>query len=184
MFHPTPIGIRHEVLGLAREVMQQSAITGCVGLTRATVYCIFRRHAATGTLVPGQSTGAPLKTTPCQDLALFRMVRRDRFICARSLKARIRNLYRMRAGQKTINNRLSSRGYHAFRTTRKPLLTANHCRLRLEWASRWQNLTLVHWQHVIFGDESRFQIYPVDGRLKARRLLGGHIQQRCKAYKV
>ena len=52
---------------------------------------------------------------------------------------------------------------------RSPLLTANHRRLRLEWAQRWRNLTVAYWQHVIFGDESRFQLYPVDGRLRVRR---------------
>ena len=33
----------------------------------------------------------------------------------------------------------------------------------LEWAQRLQNLTMAHWQHVIFGDKSIFQIYLVDG---------------------
>ena len=52
-----PIGLRHVVLALAREGMRQSAITGRRGLTSATAYRIFRRHAATRTLVPGKSTG-------------------------------------------------------------------------------------------------------------------------------
>ena len=47
--------------------------------------CLLRRHAATGTLVPGKSTGAPRKTTPHQDHALWRMVWQDRFISARTL---------------------------------------------------------------------------------------------------
>ena len=63
MSRPTPICIRHEVLALGGKGMWQSAIVGCVGLTRATVNYILRRHAATGTLVPGNSTGAPQKTT-------------------------------------------------------------------------------------------------------------------------
>ena len=53
--------------------------------------------------------------------------------------------------------------------TTKSLLTANHCHLSLEWAQRWRNLTVAHWQHVIFGDESRFQLYPVDGIIKCRQ---------------
>ena len=100
------------------------------------------------------------------------MVRQDRFLSARALTARMRNLYGMRAGRTTVNNRLLSRGYRAYRPTTKPLLTANHRRLRLEWAQRWRNLTVAHWQHVIFGDESRFQLYPVDGRLRVRRWPG------------
>ena len=108
----------------------------------------------------------------------------DRFLSARGLTARMRNLYGMRAGRTTVNNRLLSRGYRAYRPTTKPLLTANHRRLRLEWAQRWRNLTVAHWQHVIFGDESRFQLYPVDGRLRVRRLPGERFRPGCQAHRV
>ena len=116
--------------------------------------------------------------------ALLRMVRQDRFLSARALTARMRNLYRMRAGRTTVNNRLLSLGYWAYRPTTKPLLTANHRRLGLEWVQRWQNLTVAHWQHVIFGDESRFQLYPVDGRLRVRRLPGERFRPGCQAHRV
>ena len=184
MPRPTPMGIRHEVFALAREGIKQGAIAARVGLTRATVNRIFKRHAATGSLVPGKSSGAPRKTTPRQDRALLRMVRQDRFLSARALTARMRNLYGMRAGRTTVNNRLLSRGYRAYRPTTKSLLTANHRRLRLEWAQRWRNLTVAHWQHVIFGDESRFQLYPVDGRLRVRRLPGERFRPGCQAHRV
>ena len=132
MPRPTPMGIRHEVFALAREGIKQGAIAARVGLTRVTVNRILKRHAATGSLVPGKSSGAPRKTTPRQDRALLRMVRQDRFLSARALTARMRNLYGMRAGRTTVNNQLLSRGYRAYRPTTKPLLTANHRRLRLE----------------------------------------------------
>ena len=136
MPHPTPMGIRHKVFALAREGIKQGAIAARVGLTRATVNCILERLAATGSLAPGKSSGAPRKTKPRQDPALLRMVRQDRFLSARALTAWMRNLYGMRAGRTTVNNRLLSRGYRAYRPTTKPLLTANHRRLRLEWCAQ------------------------------------------------
>ena len=85
MPRPTTMGIRHEVFALAREGIKQGAIAARVGLTRATVNRILKRHAATGSLVPGKSSGAPRKTTPRQDRALLRMVRQDRFLSVRAL---------------------------------------------------------------------------------------------------
>ena len=41
-----------------------------------------------------------------------------------------------------------------------------------------------HWQHVIFGDKSRFQLNPVDGRLRVCDLPGERFPQRCQAYRV
>ena len=90
----------------------------------------------------------------------------------------------MRTGRTRVNNPLLSRGYRAYRPTTKPLLTANHRRLHLEWAQRWRNLTVAHWQHVIFGDESRFQLYPVDDRLRVRRLPGERFRPGCQAHRV
>ena len=118
---PSAIGIRHRVLALAHDGMQQSAIVCRVGRTRTTINCILWRHAATPTLVPGRFPGAPWNTTSRQDCALLRMVWQDRFISARALMA-------------WINNWLLSRSHHAYRLTRKPLLTANHHRFCLEWA--------------------------------------------------
>ena len=71
MHRPTPMGIRHEVFGIAHEGIKQCAIAANVDLTRATVNRILKRHAATGSLVPGKSSGAPRKTTPRQDRALL-----------------------------------------------------------------------------------------------------------------
>ena len=103
---------------------------------------------------------------------------------ARALTAQMTNLYGMRAGRKTIHNRLLSHGYYAYRPTRKPLLTASHSRLCLEWEQRWKNLRMANWQHVIFGDASKFQLYLVVGRLRVHRLPGGRSQQRCHTNRV
>ena len=102
------MGIRHEVFALAREGIKQGAIAARVGLTLVTVNRILKRHVAIGSLVPGKSSGAPRKTTPRQDRELLRMVRQDSFLSARALMARMRNLYGMRAGRTTVNNRLLS----------------------------------------------------------------------------
>ena len=59
MPHSNPMSIRHEVFALAREGIKKGAISARVGLTRATVNRILKRHAATRSLVPGKSSGAP-----------------------------------------------------------------------------------------------------------------------------
>ena len=42
--------------------------------------------------------------------------------------------------------------------------------VRLEWAQRWKNLAMAHWQHVTLGDESTFRLNLVDSRLSVCRL--------------
>ena len=43
---------------------------------------------------------------------------------------------------------------------------------------------MAHWQHVIFHDESRFQLDSVDGRLRVCRLPGELASAMCQAYRV
>ena len=185
MPRPTPMGIRHEVFALAREGIKQGAIAARVGLTRATVNRILKRHVATGSLVPGKSSGAPErqhlgKTVHCWGWSdrivswVLRPWRRGWEICTE---------WGLVAQRLTTDSCPVVTG-HIDRPTTKPQLTANHRRLHLEWAQRWRNLTVAHWQHVIFGDESRFQLYPVDGRLRVRRLLGKRFRPGCQAHRV
>ena len=49
----TPIGLRHEVLAVAREGKRQCAIAHRVGITHVTINHILQRHATTGSLGPG-----------------------------------------------------------------------------------------------------------------------------------
>ena len=132
----SPGGITHEVLALAHECIQHSAIAGRVGLSHATVNCIPQGYAATRTLVPGKCMVASRKTTPREDHALLRTVQQNCFISSRAFMAWLRNLYAMQAGKKTHQ---------------QPALVP-WLPLCLEWAQRWQNPTMAHWQHIIFGD--------------------------------
>ena len=108
--------------------------------------------------------------------ALFRMVHEDCFKSARAFTERMRYSYGVGVGRKPINKQPTC-------GQRKPLLTASHRRLHLhvDWARRWQKLTVTAWCHVIWGDESRFQLYPVNGRMRVRRLLGVCFQKDCQA---
>ena len=178
MSHPTLIRTRHKLFALARKGMCQGDIAAKIGVARKNVNRILLRQVASASQEPGKSTAAIRKTTARQECALFRMVREDRFKSARALTERMRNLYGVRVGRRTINNQLVARGYRACRIPRKPLVTANHHRLRLDWSQ--QNLTVAAWSHVIWGDEWRFQLYPVYGHMRVRRLPGERFQQGCQ----
>ena len=139
-------------------------------------------HAATDTLVPGYSKGAPRKTTS-----------RPYFV-----EDGLRGSLHKCSGLDGVDedfvwNEGCSESHHqpapspwlpCLLTKKKALLTANHRRLNLEWTQRWQDLTMADWRHVIFNDQSTFQICPEGDRLGERRLPGEHFQQRYQAYRV
>ena len=144
----THIGIRPEVRALAHELPSTAFSRGMLPLElwcQASLWGLLGRPH-------------PSRTCSVQDGPTCSFNR-----CS-GLTAWMRNFYGMRAGRKTMNSRLLFRAYRAYRPTRKPLLTANHSCLRLGWAQSWQNRIMALWQRVIFGDESGFQLYLVNGR--------------------
>ncbi|GFY00758.1 transposable element Tc1 transposase [Trichonephila clavipes] len=57
-------------------------------------------------------------------------------------------------------------------------LTANHRRLRLQWAHEhraWK----ADWYQVVFSDESRFNLWDHDGRIRVRRYTGERCLLEC-----
>ncbi|GBN82920.1 hypothetical protein AVEN_125326-1 [Araneus ventricosus] len=54
--------------------------------------------------------------------------------------------------------------------TRVPLLTARHRALLLSWARQHYHWTVDDWKHVAWSDESRFQLYRTDARVRVLTL--------------
>lgn len=184
MPRPTGIGIRHQILAYADTGMSQSAIAERVGVRRETVNRILKHNRDTGDLRPGKSTGRPRISTERDDRVLGRLTRQDRLAPCTTLRTRWYQSTNVRATARTVNNRVIQMGYRARRCAVKPKLTARHRRDRLAWARQYRNLTVGHWEHVVFADESRFQLFPVDGRLRVRRQTGERLLDQCVQNRV
>lgn len=178
------IGLRNQMLALSREGISQKVIARRMNVRRETVNRILRKHATTGTLKPSAPPGPSRKTTFRQDRILYNLARRDRFKSARALRSDMRRHHDVRISRQTVNRRLVERGYRARRPTWKPKLTGQHRARRLAWAREHQRLTPAHWRHVVFADESRFVLYPKDGRIRVRRLAAERNMEQFRLPKV
>lgn len=177
MPRPTDMGTRQSILVLSRTGMRQGAIAQSVGVTRATVNRILQRHQRTGNVAPDKSSGRPKVTTRRMDRFILLSVRRNRRVTVGTLQRRLRRDFGLNISLRTINNRLLSLGFRACRTVWFPKLTPQHRYNRRVWARRHQNLTVAHWGHVIFADESRFMLYRKDGRMRVRRMRGEALRE-------
>lgn len=184
MPRPTGIGVRHRILAYADTGLSQTAIAARIGVRRETVNRILKRNQQTGSVDPGKSTGRPRVSTVRDDRVLVRLARQDRFKSCNVLTAEWNQQANIRASSRTVNRRLIQMGYRARRCAVKPKLTPRHKRERLTWARQYRNLTIQHWQHVVFGDESRFLLFPVDGRMRVRRREGERLLDECVQARV
>ena len=175
----TGIGVRHRLLAYADTGVTQADIAERVGITHETVIRILMRNWETGSLVPGKSTGSPRVSSQRDDRVLGRIARQDRSKSCESLRAEWIQGTNIQASTRTVNRRLEDMDYRARRSAVKPMLTPKHKREHLALALEHRNLTVQHWQHVVFGDESRFLSFPVDGRMRVRTRAGEHLKDDC-----
>ena len=178
---PAPCSLkkRWQIVTLVEEGHQFKDIAERLRVGRNTVGRIMDLYRRTGQVTPGKSTGCPRKTTERQDRQLFRLVRRDRKKSARRLMTEWSLDINVQVSTRTTNRRINKHGYRARRPARKPMLTRRHRQERLAWARQWRHLTVNHWRHIIFADESRFELHRADGRVRVRRLAGERLQDDC-----
>lgn len=179
MPRPTGIGVRHQILALSQAGLSQLDFAERVGVRRETVCRILVRRRETGRLDPGRSTGRPRISTERDDHQLQRWARQDRFKSCSALRTEWLQGNEIEAHRRTINGRLLQMGYRARCTVLKPKLMPRHNRNRLAWSRNLRNLTVAHWQDVAFADESRFMLFPADGRLRVRRRAGESLLDEC-----
>ena len=176
---PTSIAIRNQIIGMSRMGASNRIIAANCQVSVRTVQRIKNLWRTQQNVVPKKSPGPPLKTTPRQDRVLLRLAQRHRRLSAMSLKERWGAVINIQISRQTVNSRLLKHGYRARRTAIVPRRTQQHLHARLAWAQRHRNIHVQQWRHVIFTDESSFQLHRVDRRMRVRRLRGERLNEDC-----
>jgi transposase len=151
----------YNICGCARLVARK------LGLTLSVVQRWIKRYEQSGAANRAPGSGGPRKTTARADRLLFRLARANGFATCRELLHK----WQQKVSRHTVIRRLRDRHLRQYRPCRVPLLSRNNVKARLDWAMRrchWRQ----QWKRVIWTDESRFLLRPVDGRTRVWRLPG------------
>ena len=97
-------------------------------------------------------------TTPIHDRFLVLLSRRNHMNTARTLGINFRRAAEVNLPDQTVRNRLNDDCTIARRPARGPVLTAQHCAVRLNFAREHQNLQLCHWRPLLHTDDSSFTV--------------------------
>ncbi len=142
-------------------------VSRILNLPRRTVRRWITRYEQSKSVVRKSGSGRPRKTSARTNRILFRLARMHGFATSGEL---LRH-WQQGVSTRTVLRRLHERNLCQFKPCRVPLLTKEHKRARLDWAMarcHWR----VQWKRIIWSDESRFLLYPMDGRRLVWRLPG------------
>ena len=167
---------RERAIGMSQMEATNSHIARTLGFSRQTIINLFRRFQQTGRTADRPRSGRPRVTTPQEDRYIRVLHLRNRFLTMTSTATTALGHHIHR---NTVMRRLRAAGIRAYRPFRGMSLTQQHRLNRLRWARtvrRWQRR---NWLRVLFSDESRFNLFHADCRVRVYRRRGERIAPAC-----
>lgn len=167
---------RERAIGMADMGASQQQIARAYNCSQAAISRLLGRYRQTGRTQDRPRSGRPRVTTLAEDRYIRTTHLRNRFVTATSTAE---TALGHPISRRTVLRRLRMSGIRAYRPFRGMALTPLHRQRRLRWATvvrRWQRR---HWERVLFTDESRFNLFRNDGRLRVYRRRGERLAQNC-----
>ena len=170
---------RGKILAFKEVGLSHREIAKRVGCSLGTVSNVLKKKQETGTVQDRPIPGRKRVTTIREDRTIVRISLAARRKTAPEITADVANYHNLHISVATVKRRLKEAGLRAYRVRKKPLLTRNHRRRRLEFARAHRHYTADDWSKVVWSDESRFQLFRNDGRPFVRRRRGEEHLEEC-----
>ena len=162
---------RDQAIGLFRGGHAIRSIGRILQIAPSTVSSIVRRWRLTGSTVNSKRSGRPRKVSLRGQRQLKRIVKKNRKSSLRSLT----ELYnegkqrQQKVSAKTVSRNLHHLGFRSRRAAKKPLVSKANRKKRLAFYHHHKGWNLNKWSDVLFSDESKFNLYNCDGRIRVWR---------------
>jgi len=150
-----------------------------LGVNKSSIKRLARKYRQTGSVRDLQRQPRPRVTTPAQDRHIRVLHLRNRFRPATETAGTTVGNHGRPISPPTVRSRLRERQIRARRPAVKVVLTRRHRQARLEWARAHLRFTRADWAHVLFSDETRYNVSGNDGRLRVYRRTHERFSDNC-----
>ncbi|GFV84116.1 transposable element Tcb2 transposase [Trichonephila clavipes] len=169
---------RGKIVGLREAGLSYRAVATRVQRNSSTIMRVSKQWTDEGRTARKSGSGPRNVTSAPDDRRLVRMAQTDPTASSRQLAAQWSTATGVSLCASSIQRRLLQRGLRARIPLCRIPLTQNHCHLRLHWANVHRSWR-ADWQQVVFSDESRFNLWPHDGRIRVMRYAGERHISEC-----
>lgn len=159
--------LRWRIIGMHQTGMSFKAIGRQLGYHHSVISRLVQKYRQTNDVKDRPRSGQPRKTSQRDDRHLARILRGNPFATSGFLKRLW--LPNVRLSNSTVRNRIRALGLRSRRVIKRPMLSDQHKRRRLEWCLMRQGWNMRTWRRMHWSDESRFLLYVTDGRSRVWR---------------
>jgi transposase len=125
-----------------------------LNLVPRTVNRIIKRHSTSGSIENSPRSGRPKKLSERDHRRLKNIVEQERRGTLEDIAKQIPS----KPSRSTVRRALHDASLRSRISAKKPFICAKNQKKRLEFALKYRNLTVDDWKHVIWTDESSFEI--------------------------
>lgn len=136
----------------------QVEIAKLVKCSRRAVQYTLKRFQETGSHANKQRKGRKRVTSEREDRTLIRRSLQNRRSTSSELAAGLSGETGRPISARTVRRRLGQAGLKGCKARKKPWLSKKNKKTRYEWALRHQYLTEEDWSHILWSDESNFEV--------------------------
>lgn len=146
-----------------------SEVAVLLNVNRNTVARIVQRWKNGRRIANLPRTGRPTIASNRMRRMVKRLVDAEPQISAQNVATRLNERHGLTVCSETVRNMIHKYGYKAYNQRKKPQISAINRRRRLEFAKKYLNHPPEFWERVLFTDESKFNLFGSDGRVKVWR---------------
>jgi transposase len=170
--------IKAAIVKAVQQNKRYADISAQFGVAKSTISYTMKLFKATGNVDRRPKSGRPRLTTDKDDKVLIRLSKKNPRASATDLNAEIRTNYGVQVSVDTVRRRQRDGGLHGRRPAKKPLMREKNRKARLAFAKKFRHWTPAQWAHVLWSDESKFNLFGSDGVQYVRRPTGQRMNYR------
>lgn len=166
--------IRNLILRDAKRNLSQRKIAEKFGVSRGAVQKIILKHQKFGSVADRTGRGSKRKSSARTDDLIIRQIKKDPRTTVRAIKERLD----LTISERTIRRRMAERELKSYFAKKRPMISKVNKHKRLLFARNHINKPLEFWKHVIWSDESKFELFNKKRRLRVWRKSDEGLQDR------
>jgi transposase len=168
---------KNQIIGMSKAGLSGQSIANALGLIKSTVNRIIKRHKVSGSVenIPGR--GRHQKLTERDQRHILINLKKDR----RSTLKDLADIIPSEPSKSMIRRTLHESGIESRIAVKKPFINRRNRAKRLAFASKYKNLTVDDWKHILWTDESSFEIGKNSKQVRVWRSSSERFHSSCLA---
>ena len=171
--------LKRHIVALHVDGQGYKKIANTLKLSCSTVAKIIWRFKRAGSTQNGLQVGRPKKLSACAEHHIQMLSLKDPCRSAVSIAAEIEEVGGQPVSSQTIHHTLHEIGVHGCHPRRKPLLKMIHKKTRKQFAEDMSTKHMDYWNHVLWSDEMKINLFGSDGFKHVWRRPGEEYKDKC-----